>query len=252
MRRKETFFEKLHRYRGVLTVVSVPVLLIFFIIVVMPRSSPTEIFTPDITDSVTSGNVIDQAKSANPLPAGDSQELYAVVFDAGSTGSRVHVVHFKESQGVLELQNDALQHLKPGLSSYADDPEKAAQSLAPLLDFALKTVPKELQAQTKIKLGATAGLRLLPDGKAEAILAAVKTYLSKSPFDLDPVTGVTILDGSDEGAFAWLTLNYLLGQLGEDGEDTMAAIDLGGWVCSRGFCIDGCSSKGSAGPTVHH
>lgn len=53
-----------------------------------------------------------------------------------------------------------------------------------------------LQAQTKIKLGATAGLRLLPDGKAEAILAAVKTYLSKSPFDLDPVTGVTILDGN--------------------------------------------------------
>ncbi len=121
------------------------ILLIFFIIMVMPRSSPTDLFTPDITDSVTSGNVIDQAKSANPLPAGDSQELYAVVFDAGSTGSRVHVVHFKESQGVLELQNDALQHLKPGLSSYADDPEKAAQSLAPLLDFALKTVPEELQ-----------------------------------------------------------------------------------------------------------
>jgi hypothetical protein len=121
------------------------ILLICFIIVVMPRSSPTDLFTPDITDSVTSGNVVDQAKSANPLPAGDSQELYAVVFDAGSTGSRVHVVHFKESQGVLELQNDALQHLKPGLSSYADDPEKAAQSLAPLLDFALKTVPEELQ-----------------------------------------------------------------------------------------------------------
>ena len=52
-----------------------------------------------------------------------------------------------------------------------------------------------LQAQTKIKLGATAGLRLLADGKAEAILAAVKAYLSQSPFDLDPVTGVTILDG---------------------------------------------------------
>ena len=52
-----------------------------------------------------------------------------------------------------------------------------------------------LQAQTKIKLGATAGLRLLPDGKAEAILDAVRAYLGKTPFDLDPVTGVTILDG---------------------------------------------------------
>ena len=53
-----------------------------------------------------------------------------------------------------------------------------------------------LQAKTKIKLGATAGLRLLSDGKADAILAAVRTYLGKTPFDLDPVTGVTILDGT--------------------------------------------------------
>ena len=111
----------------------------------MPRSSPSDLFTTDITDAVTSENLVDQAQSANPLPAGDSQELYAVVFDAGSTGSRVHVVHFKENEGILELQNDALQHLKPGLSSYADDPEAAAKSLAPLLDFALKTVPEKLQ-----------------------------------------------------------------------------------------------------------
>lgn len=52
-----------------------------------------------------------------------------------------------------------------------------------------------LQAQTKVKLGATAGLRLLPDGKADAILAAVRVHLAKSPFQLDPSTGVTILDG---------------------------------------------------------
>ena len=52
-----------------------------------------------------------------------------------------------------------------------------------------------LQAQTKVKLGATAGLRLLPDGKADAILAAVRSYLATSPFELDRDTGVTILDG---------------------------------------------------------
>lgn len=34
--------------------------------------------------------------------------------------------------------------------------------------------------------------------------------------------------GTEEGAFAWLTLNYLLDKLVGDPSDTMAAIDLGG------------------------
>ena len=53
-----------------------------------------------------------------------------------------------------------------------------------------------LQAKTKIKLGATAGLRLLPEGKADLILDAVKEYFQQTPFILDPETGVSILDGT--------------------------------------------------------
>ena len=53
-----------------------------------------------------------------------------------------------------------------------------------------------MQAQTKVKLGATAGLRLLKEGKADAILAAVAKYLHASPFSLDAKTGVTVLDGA--------------------------------------------------------
>jgi apyrase len=34
--------------------------------------------------------------------------------------------------------------------------------------------------------------------------------------------------GQDEGAFAWLTLNYLLERLGTGPEATVSAIDLGG------------------------
>ena len=52
-----------------------------------------------------------------------------------------------------------------------------------------------MQSQTKMKLGATAGLRLLPGGKADSILAAVKKYLKASPFQLEDKTGVTVLDG---------------------------------------------------------
>ena len=51
------------------------------------------------------------------------------------------------------------------------------------------------QGKTKVKLGATAGLRLLPGGKADSILAAVKKYLQASPFLMDDKSGVTVLDG---------------------------------------------------------
>ena len=47
--------------------------------------------------------------------------------------------------GGLELQFDKFEQLKPGLSSYADNPPGAAASLKPLLDLALQTVPKALQ-----------------------------------------------------------------------------------------------------------
>lgn len=47
--------------------------------------------------------------------------------------------------GRLDLDTDTFESLKPGLSSYKDDPDAAAQSLDPLLETALKTVPDELQ-----------------------------------------------------------------------------------------------------------
>lgn len=112
----------------------------------MPHGSPTDLFTPESAEEIkTTGEVVTTAQENNPLPAGKSKEVYAVVFDAGSTGSRVHVVHFEQVKDTLELQSDSLQQLKPGLSSYADDPEAAAKSLEPLLEYALNMVPKDSQ-----------------------------------------------------------------------------------------------------------
>ena len=50
-----------------------------------------------------------------------------------------------------------------------------------------------MQKTTPLKVGATAGLRLLPGGKADDILAAVKQHLADDyPFQLEQVT---IIDG---------------------------------------------------------
>jgi apyrase len=89
------------------------------------------------------------------LHHGDSSGLeadlhqFAVVFDAGSTGSRVHIFKFAESMGDLKLISDTFEQLKPGLSSYPDDPTAAAMSLKPLMVKALETVPKQLQVEFK-------------------------------------------------------------------------------------------------------
>jgi hypothetical protein len=117
------------------------------------------------------------------VAGGGGAERYAIVIDAGSTGSRIHIFKFLEgAAGELQLQFDKFDQLQPGLSSYADDPSKAADSLGPLLALAEATIPKKQQAATTISVGATAGLRLLGVEKADLILQEVRTWLRKHPF----------------------------------------------------------------------
>ena len=160
------------------------------------------------------------------------QEAYTVVMDAGSTGSRVHIFRFEKLDGGFKLISDTFHQLKPGLSAFAGDPLAAAGSLDPLLARAVEAVPAALRAQTQLELRATAGLRLLPGGQAEDILEAVRERFARAPF-LSRRDSVSILDGSDEGAYMWLTMNYLLGNLEKGYAGTVGSIDLGGGRCSR-------------------
>ena len=57
----------------------------------------------------------------------------------------MHIYKFAEKKGQMVLIKDIFDQLKPGLSGYPDSPDEAAQSLQPLLELALSTVPKHLQ-----------------------------------------------------------------------------------------------------------
>ena len=178
----------------------------------------------DAVETTTHGG----GDEAAAVSGGDGRK-YAVVFDAGSTGSRVHVFRFDvgATSGDLALVDDTFEQLKPGLSSFAKEPKEGAASLKPLLATAMQTVPEAARASTSIEVRATAGLRLLPGHEAEDILAAIRELLADYPFKFVD-DSVTIMDGAEEGAFQWLTMNYLLGNLEGGLASTVATVDLGG------------------------
>ncbi|KAK4137895.1 nucleoside phosphatase GDA1/CD39 [Trichocladium antarcticum] len=164
---------------------------------------------------------------------------YVLMIDAGSTGSRIHVYKFNNCDATPALEDEVLfmmtkkiEGQSSGLSAYKDDPEGAAKSLDPLLDEALKVVPAALKGCSPIAVKATAGLRLIGPEKSDKILEAVRQRLeTKYPFPVvsKEDNGIAIMDGSDEGVYAWITTNYLLGKIGgPDHSETAAVFDLGG------------------------
>lgn len=219
-RQQESWPDKIQKWRGPILLVSVPLLLISFVLFLMPASSPSDSisrkFSPDFLS-----------------------KRYAVIFDAGSSGSRVHVFCFNQQLDLVPMGQDLELFLqrKPGLSGYAKDPEAAANSLSDLLEKAQAAVPKELRYNTPVRVGATAGLRQLEGDTSDRILQAVRDFLKNKSSLKSQADWVTVLDGNQEGAYQWVTINYLLGNLGKKYSSTVGVVDLGGGSVQMAYAI---------------
>ncbi|GMS79035.1 hypothetical protein PENTCL1PPCAC_1210, partial [Pristionchus entomophagus] len=166
--------------------------------------------------------------------------FFAIVIDAGSTGTRLQLYRFVHSTAKRGLpfhaEEEIFHEVKPGLSSFVGRPEEAAVSVQQLIERARREVPERLRGRTPIVLKATAGLRLLPGDAAQRILENVNAIVRSSGFVCIGEC-VGILDGNEEGVFSWFTLNLLLARFYHDSAGnevdpspgrSAAAFDLGG------------------------
>ncbi|XP_063140554.1 ectonucleoside triphosphate diphosphohydrolase 8 isoform X4 [Rattus norvegicus] len=188
-------------------------------------------------------------KATNVLLPADTK--FGILFDAGSSHTSLFVYQWpanKEKDTGVVSQALACQVEGPGISSYTSDPTQAGESLKSCLQEALALIPQTQHPVTPTFLGATAGMRLLSQknsSQAQDILAAVSQTLSRAPVDF---WGARILAGQDEGAFGWITVNYVLGMLlkyssgqwilPEDGT-LVGALDLGGASTQISFVPQG-------------
>ncbi|KAI0754806.1 nucleoside phosphatase family-domain-containing protein [Daedaleopsis nitida] len=181
------------------------------------------------TDPASDGDLTKTHYCTKPHKPNLPLVQFALMIDAGSTGSRIHIYKFNNCGPSPAYEYEVFKQRQPGLSKYAGNPLGAAESLDELLDEAMHVVPPSLRACTPLAVKATAGLRRLGANEATAILDAVRRRLEdKYPFSLQGPGAVQIMEGRDEGVYAWLTANYLLKTLDKGGARPYAVLDLGG------------------------
>ena len=176
---------------------------------------------------------LDSAVHGMGLSLGDlvNRTKYAVVIDCGSSGSRLHAYSFTTGAVGVDVIDELFVPIKPGLGKYAGQPVEGAASLQPLIDAALKYVPRAQHAVTRMVIGATAGLRVLPGSEADDLLNAVRKLALRTEFVISPAADVFVMSGSAEGAYAWLAINFLLKRIGtrhKGAASPVSVMDLGG------------------------
>ncbi|XP_069835033.1 ectonucleoside triphosphate diphosphohydrolase 1 isoform X2 [Dendropsophus ebraccatus] len=191
-----------------------------------------------------------------PLP---KNLKYGIVLDAGSSHTSLYVYHWpaeKENDtGVVE-QVAECKVAGNGISSYYLRPVDAGRSLQYCIRKAQEVIPASQQKETPVYLGATAGMRLLRRSNpvvADQVLTSVANTLRSSPFDFQ---GARIISGQEEGAYGWITINYLLGNFNQysalpffRSAGTSGALDLGG--ASTQITFESNESTESEDNTLH-
>lgn len=181
--------------------------------------------------------------------AGEDVPRHILVFDAGSSGTRIHVFNIYPANGGervpridLTVRENQTLKVKPGLSHFArsGDLDGVELTMTKLFAFANRFVPLDQRAATAAVLKATAGLRVVEASKSDAILQRVRTAFSKSGYSFCS-EWAGIIPGIEEGGFAWVAANYLEGTFNAPARSetkSIGVIEMGGGSTQVTFQAD--------------
>lgn len=168
---------------------------------------------------------------------------YGIVLDAGSSHTTLYIYLWpaeKENDTGVVTQIGECTVQGPGISKFAHKIQQLDSYLPDCMSKAMELIPLRQHSQTPVYLGATAGMRLLRlenEYMADEVLKELEDILRSFPFDFQ---GARIISGKEEGAYGWITINYLLGKFTKklkwlyplenetSNEETYGALDLGG------------------------
>lgn len=151
-------------------------------------------------------------------------ETWQIVVDAGSSKTR-GILYKLSSDTITPIVENST---KNPLASHVHFPENAdTQLISPLLDALIKLADDKGYTLEKnnvlVSVLGTAGMRELSPSQQLSIYQSVSEAIHGKGL----MTGqVRTIEGWEEGAFAWVHLNYLIGLTGSD--KTLGIIEMGG------------------------
>ncbi len=183
----------------------------------------------------------------------DSLVQYAIIIDAGSTGSRSFIYKLDNiniDQGDEDIRVESFRGLRkePGLNDFSSfyDISSPAYELhggylagyfLPMLTHAAGIVPDNYHNTTQIYIQGTAGMRLLSDEMQTTLWVNVVDELQnveEVPFrEGIRLENMGTIDGHEEAYYAVLASNFIAKRMGsslkpKEGEVMVGALDLGG------------------------
>lgn len=163
---------------------------------------------------------------------------YAVIVDAGSTGSKLHLFQYDSDTNIPIIMDIFTKKNSIPLASFSSNPSIAGESLQPLLDGAVNQLQEKKTAfPVTISVLGTAGMRLLSLDDQTAIYQNVKDYIEKNYSQVFLDVDIETLPGQMEALYDWFDVNYLAKNF-QNNTNSVGTLDMGGASTQIAFVME--------------